>query len=58
MNSLDSSGDGFISYKEFVQKLSRHGIRSRTPEEQIIFLIFESMKRSRMKMNDFFGLID
>ena len=33
MNSLDTSGDGDISYKEFIHKLSRHGIRSRTTEE-------------------------
>jgi len=59
MNSLDSSGDGLISYKEFVHKLSRHGIRSRTTEEQIIYLVIEALKRSKIKnMSEAFALID
>ena len=59
MSSLDTGGDGGISYKEFVQKLSRHGIRSRSTEEQIIFLIVEGLKRSRIKnFAEAFALID
>ncbi len=59
MSSLDTSGDGYVSYQEFVHKLSRHGIRSRTTEEQIIYLISEALKRSKVKsLLDAFTLID
>ena len=33
MNSIDYDKDGYVRYKEFLRKLSRHGIKSRTPEE-------------------------
>ena len=59
MNSLDTSGDGSISYQEFIHKLSRHGIRSRSTEEQIIYLIIEALKRSKIKsLSEAFSLID
>jgi Ca2+-binding EF-hand superfamily protein len=42
-----------------VRKLARHGVRSRTTEEQIIYLIIEALKRSRIKsMSDAFEVID
>ena len=59
MNSLDMSGDGYVSYKEFVHKLSRHGIRSRTPEEEIIFLIIEGLNKIKItNLSEAFRLID
>lgn len=59
MHSVDVDSDGYVQYKEFVRKLSRHGIRSRTTEEQIIYLIIEALKRSRIKsMSDAFEVID
>jgi Ca2+-binding EF-hand superfamily protein len=59
MLSIDVDSDGYIRYKEFVRKLSRHGVRSRTSEEQIIYLIVEALKRSRVKsLSDAFELID
>lgn len=33
IGSVDVDNDGAIRYKEFVRKLSRHGVRSRTSEE-------------------------
>ena len=59
MHSVDVDSDGYIRYKEFVRKLSRHGVSSRTPEEQIIYLIIESLKRSGVKsLSDAFELFD
>lgn len=59
MHSIDVDSDGYIAYKEFVRKLARHGVRSRTTEEQIIYLIIEALKRSRVKsMSDAFEVID
>ena len=46
MGSIDVDSDGFIRYREFVRKLSRHGVKSRTSEEQIVYLIAESLKRA------------
>lgn len=59
MQSLDVDNDGIIKYREFLRKLTRHGVRSRTSEEQIIFLIIEALKRSRIKsLSEAFELID
>lgn len=59
MHSIDVDSDGYVQYKEFVRKLARHGVRSRTSEEQIIYLIIEALKRSRVKsMSDAFEVID
>jgi len=33
LSSIDTDSDGYIKYKEFVRKLSRHGVKSRTSEE-------------------------
>ena len=57
--SCDYDSDGFIRYKEFVRKLSRHGVKSRTAEEQILFLLIESLKKSRVKsLAEAFELFD
>ena len=59
VNSCDYDADGFISYKEFVRKLSRHGVKSRTPEEQILYLLIESLRRGGIKsLADAFELFD
>jgi Ca2+-binding EF-hand superfamily protein len=49
MGSVDVDSDGYIRYREFVRKLSRHGVKSRTSEEQIIYLIVESLRRTGIK---------
>lgn len=57
--AIDSDSDGFVRYKEFVRKLSRHGVKSRTPEEQILYLLIESLRRSGIKrLSDAFELFD
>ena len=57
--SMDVDSDGHIQYKEFIRKLARHGVRSRTSEEQIIYLIIEGLKRSKVQsMSEAFDLID
>lgn len=59
LNSCDYDGDGYIGYKEFVRKLSRHGVKSRTPEEQILYLLIESLRRTGVKsLSDAFELFD
>jgi Ca2+-binding EF-hand superfamily protein len=59
VSSIDQDSDGFVRYKEFERKLSRHGVKSRTPEEQILFLLIESLKRSGIKrLSDAFELFD
>lgn len=59
LNSCDYDGDGNIGYKEFVRKLSRHGVKSRTPEEQILYLLIESLRRTGVKsLSDAFELFD
>lgn len=56
---MDVDSDGYINYKEFTKKLDRHGVRSRTSEEQIIFLIIEGLKRSKItSLSDAFEIID
>jgi len=49
MSSCDYDSDGHIRYKEFSRKLSRHGIKSRTPEEEILFLLINSFKKVGIK---------
>jgi len=46
MRQIDTDGDDCIRYKEFLAKLQRHGVRSQTPEEQIIYLLMEGLKKS------------
>ncbi len=59
LGSCDYDGDGLIGYKEFVRKLSRHGVKSRTPEEQILYLLIESLRRTGIKsLSDAFELFD
>lgn len=59
LSACDSDSDGSIKYKEFVRKLSRHGVKARTPEEQILILLIESLKKSGIKsMSDAFDLFD
>lgn len=59
MSSIDYDGSGNVNYKEFVRKLSRHGVKSRTKEEQIIYLIVESLKKSGVKsLAEAFELFD
>jgi Ca2+-binding EF-hand superfamily protein len=59
MNSIDTDSDGFIRYNEFVRKLNRHGVKSRTSEEQIIYLIIEALKRTKIRnLSEAFELID
>jgi len=50
MNSLDLDGDGYVRYREFVRRTTRHGVKSRTSEEQIIYLFVTAMKRSGQSM--------
>lgn len=57
--SIDVDSDGSIRYKEFVNKLSRHGVRSRSPEEQILFLLIEAFKKAGIKkLSEAFELFD
>lgn len=59
MSSIDVDSDGYVQYKEFVRKLSRYGVRSRTTDEQIIYLILEGLRKSRVKnFSEAFDLID
>ena len=59
LSACDYDSDGFIRYKEFVRKLSRHGVKSRTAEEQILYLLIESLRRSGIKsLADAFELFD
>lgn len=59
MSSIDYDADGFVRYKEFVRKLSRHGVKSRTPEEQILYLLIESLRRSGVKsLSEAFEMFD
>ena len=46
MASCDYDADGQIRFKEFARKLSRHGVKSRTAEEQILYLMIEAFKRT------------
>ncbi len=46
MNSCDYDGDGTIRTKEFERKLSRYGVKNRTPEEQILLLMIKAFKRT------------
>ena len=57
--SMDVDSDGSVNYKEFTRKLDRHGVRSRSSEEQIIFLIIEGLKKSKINsLSDAFEIID
>jgi Ca2+-binding EF-hand superfamily protein len=58
MLSLDVDSDGSIQYKEFLRKLSRHGVRNRTSEEQIVLLIIEALKKANMNMSEAFEITD
>jgi Ca2+-binding EF-hand superfamily protein len=59
ISSCDYDNDGFIRYREFIRKLSRHGVKSRTPEEQILYLLIDSLKRSHIKsLAEAFELFD
>lgn len=49
ISSCDSDSDGFIRYKEFVRKLSRHGVKSRTAEEQLLYLLIECLRKTGFK---------
>ena len=46
INSCDYDGDGTIRVKEFERKLSRYGVKNRTPEEQILLLMIKAFKRT------------
>lgn len=39
ISQLDVDRDGSIRYREFVNRLTRYGVRSRSNEEQIIFVM-------------------
>jgi len=42
-----------------VRKLSRHGVRSRTSEEQLLFLLIECLRKAQIKsLSDVFEMID
>lgn len=59
INSMDYDQDGTIRFKEFVRKLSRHGVKSRTGEEQILYLLIESLKKTGIKsLAEAFELFD
>ena len=59
MGSIDVDTDGYIRYREFVRKLSRHGVKSRTSEEQIVYLIVDSLKKAGTRnLSDAFRLFD
>lgn len=60
MRQVDTDGDGGIRYKEFVRKLQRHGVRSQTSEEQIIFAMMEALRRSKRitSLLGFFEIMD
>jgi Ca2+-binding EF-hand superfamily protein len=49
MGSIDVDKDNYVQYKEFVRKLSRHGVKNRTTEEQVIYLLMESLKKSGIR---------
>ena len=57
--SVDYDQDGQIRFKEFVRKLSRHGVKSRTGEEQILYLLIESLRKTGIKsLAEAFELFD
>lgn len=59
INSIDYDQDGQIRFKEFVRKLSRHGVKSRTGEEQILYLLIESLRKTGIKsLAEAFELFD
>ena len=59
MASCDYDADGQIRYKEFARKLSRHGVKSRTAEEQILYLMIEAFKRTGVSsLSKAFSLFD
>jgi Ca2+-binding EF-hand superfamily protein len=59
MGSIDYDSDGYVRYKEFLRKLSRHGVKSRTPEEQILYLLIDTLKKINFKsLAEAFELFD
>ena len=59
MGSIDYDNSGNINYREFVRKLSRHGVKSRSKEEQIIYLIVDALKKAGIRsLSDAFELFD
>lgn len=57
--SFDADRSGSIDYKEFVRKLERYGVRSRSREETIIYQMIDAVQRSKVKsLNGLFELID
>ncbi len=50
--------DGNIRYREFVNRLTRYGVRSRTTEEQIIFVMNEMIQRKGISLLNAFKIFD
>ena len=59
MAALDIDRDGFIRYHEFGRKMARYGVKNRSSEEHIIYLITDALKRCNMTdLSEAFEIFD
>ena len=57
-SEFDLDGSGKLNYTEFMRKLKRGGVVSRSGEEQVIFDFFRAIKRANISIKKAFQIID
>ena len=58
LRSIDADMDGTINYKEFWMKWGRYGVTSRSKEDEIVFIIEDTLKRNNLNLSEMFDIMD
>lgn len=57
-SEFDLDGSGSITYKEFLRKLRRNGVLTRSKEDEAIFKVFKAIKQAKISIRRAFQMID
>ena len=58
LRSIDADNDGAINYREFCRKWGRYGVKSRSKEDEIVFILDDTLKRSNLDLSTIFDVMD
>jgi Ca2+-binding EF-hand superfamily protein len=58
LRSVDADLDGTIDYREFCRKCKREGVNSRSREDEIVYIIDQTLQKNGLELSTMFEMMD